>query len=91
MSTPPLFLRCRTPSRRPPANAGSARNHNSAGADTTCNTNAALKETPVSTTDQHPSGESANRVDTVDTRHLHGMKAIAAYMGKSESTRADYL
>ena len=37
-----------------------------------------------STTDQHPSAMSANRAERI--KPLRGMKAICAYMNKSEKT-----
>lgn len=43
------------------------------------------------TTDQHESGMSANLVEREKARPLHGMKAIGAYMGKSESTILKYI
>jgi len=43
------------------------------------------------TTDQHESGMSANLVEKDRVRPLHGMKAICAYMGKSESTILKYI
>lgn len=47
------------------------------------------------TTDQHESGMSANRVEA-DTPEktvapLHGMKAICAYLDKSENTVLKYI
>ena len=38
------------------------------------------------TTDQHESGMSANRVDGARSKPLQGLKAICAYMGKTEKT-----
>ena len=46
---------------------------------------------PYTTTDQHESGASANRVEGARPRPLHGMKAICAYMGKSENTVTKYI
>ncbi|MDR2726612.1 MAG: helix-turn-helix domain-containing protein [Deltaproteobacteria bacterium] len=45
---------------------------------------------PYSTTDQHESGKSANRTDG-QPRPLHGLKAICAYIGKSENTVIKYI
>lgn len=42
------------------------------------------------TTDQHESGMSANRVED-KVRPLHGMKAICAYLGVSENTARKYI
>lgn len=44
-----------------------------------------------STTDQHASGMSANRVEGARGKALHGMKAICAYLDKSESTVLKYI
>lgn len=46
---------------------------------------------PYSTTDQHVSGMSANRVDAGQLKPLRGMKAICNYMGKSENTVLKYI
>ncbi|MDR2051124.1 MAG: helix-turn-helix domain-containing protein [Deltaproteobacteria bacterium] len=48
---------------------------------------------PYTTTDQHESGASASRVESMKARFrpLHGMKAICAYLEKSESTVFKYI
>lgn len=47
---------------------------------------------PYTTTDQHTSGASALRVESQPSaRPLCGMKALCAYVGKSENTVVRYI